>query len=463
MLYSAAIPYASNAGDYYAALAELPWAMWLDSGGRGRYDILVAQPVATLVTHGKHTEISDAIGQRTSTADPFWLLREQLGAPVPSMKGIPFCGGAVGYWGYDLARQWTRLAEYGQVEEGLPDMAVGIYDWAVLIDHQEKEARLVSRMCAAGTAETLPDILKRLHQGQAKRENEFRITGICFSNFSRREYEAAFAKIQDYLKAGDCYQVNLAQRFTADASGDAFAAYLTLREITPAPYSAFLNLPQGQILSVSPERFLSVRDGRVETKPIKGTRQRGRDAQSDAALMEDLRSNNKDRAENLMIVDLLRNDLGKSCVAGSVVVQKLFDVESYANVHHLVSTIRGKLAPDKDALSLLKDCFPGGSITGAPKKRAMEIIEQLEPQRRGIYCGSIGYVGWDGNMDTNIAIRTLIHANGEIHFSVGGGIVADSSEASEYQETLDKAAGMLKLFELYRVKQTGSCGNPGIL
>lgn len=449
MLYSNPIPYVVNAGDYYAAIIDLPWAIWLDSGGRGRYDILVAQPVAILVTQGAATEICDAKGRRISTDDPFDLLREQIGAPISSMPNIPFCGGALGYWGYDLARRWLQLSGHNDGTEKLPDMAMGIYDWAVLIDHQEQEARLVSRLHAPETLGSLPEILARLKNIHAKQKNDFQINGSIRANLSRSEYDAAFEKIRDYLIAGDCYQVNLAQRFTADACGDALEAYLSMREITPAPYSAFLNLPQAQILSVSPERFLSVQNGNVETKPIKGTRQRGIDAQSDARLVEDLRTSEKDRSENLMIVDLLRNDLSKNCAPGSVEVQKLFEVESYANVHHLVSTITGKLAAGNDALSLLRDCFPGGSVTGAPKKRAMEIIEQLEPQRRGVYCGAIGYVGWDGNMDTNITIRTLIYSNGKIHCSVGGGIVADSNAAAEYQETLDKASGMLKMFGLY--------------
>jgi para-aminobenzoate synthetase component I len=222
-----------------------------------------------------------------------------------------------------------------------------------------------------------------------------------------------------------------------------------LRRMSKAPYSAFLDWPQLQILCASPERFLRVRQGRVETRPIKGTRPRSADAVEDTRLAEELRHHPKDRAENLMIVDLLRNDLGKNCEPGSVRVPKLFEVESYSNVHHLVSTVEGKLRAGCDALDLLRDCFPGGSITGAPKQRAMEIIEQLEPQRRGVYCGSIGYVGFDGNMDTNIAIRTLIHANNEIRCWAGGGIVADSQCDAEYQETLDKASEMLALLQRF--------------
>jgi para-aminobenzoate synthetase component 1 len=358
---------------------------------------------------------------------------------------VPFCGGALGYWGYDLARHWIKLPGNHKELATEPDMAVGIYDWAVVIDHRKQTARLVSQLRNPETEKKLPLILERLVKSETKSEAQFSVSGKINTKQTREEYGTSFQKIRDYLIEGDCYQVNLAHSFSAAAEGDALQAYLALREISPAPYAAFLNISDVQILSVSPEKFLKLNNRLVETKPIKGTRQRSEDIVQDDKLKEDLCSNEKDRAENLMIVDLLRNDLSKNCVAGSVVVNKLFALESYANVHHLVSTITGELRADQDALTLLKDCFPGGSITGAPKKRAMEIIEQLEPQRRGLYCGSIGYIGWDGNMDTNIAIRTLIYSAGKIQFSVGGGIVADSNEAGEYQETLDKAAGMIKM------------------
>jgi len=449
MLYSSPLPYVVNAGDYYAAIEELPWAIWLDSGGMDRYDILVAQPITTLVTLGLNTTIENVTGVRVSDDDPFDLLREQLGPHISSIPDIPFAGGALGYWGYDLSRQWMGVAERNANTDDLPDMAVAIYDWAILIDHQEREARLVSRLCSSETLKVLPSILERLHRKAVIKNNNFSVLAPVQSNLSQDDYNIAFEQIQDYLIAGDCYQVNLAQRFTAPVSGDVLQAYMSMRAITPSPHSAFLNLPQAQILSVSPERFLQLRDGKVETKPIKGTRKRGNNVGHDEQLIADLRSNKKDRAENLMIVDLLRNDLNKNCAPGSVQVDNLFEVESYANVHHLVSKITGTLASEKDALALLRDCFPGGSITGAPKKRAMEIIEQLEPHRRGVYCGSIAYIGWDEQMDSSIVIRTLICSNGIINFSVGGGIVSDSTAAEEYQETLDKAAGIFKMLALY--------------
>jgi len=264
---------------------------------------------------------------------------------------------------------------------------------------------------------------------------------------TRSEYGRTFARVKSYLLEGDCYQVNLAQCFSAPVSGDPFAGYQALRWLNPAPFSAYLKTPFARILSSSPERFLAVREGRVETRPIKGTRPRGRTPEADAALQQELAESAKDRAENLMIVDLLRNDLGRVCTPGSVQVPELFAVESYATVHHLVSTVTGRLAPGRDAASLLRACFPGGSITGAPKIRAMEIIEELEPRRRGVYSGAIGYLGFDGAMDTNIAIRTLIHGANQIRFWAGGGIVHDSRVEEEYRETLDKAAALLWLLE----------------
>lgn len=415
----------------------------------GRYDILCAQPVATLVTYGDRTEITDAAGMRCSADDPFDLLRQQLGVPVAAIPGIPFAGGALGYWGYDLARRMVALPAQAQDAEHLPDMAIGIYDWAIVLDHQEKTARLASQQREPDTAQVLPQILARLQGGSGAPPEAFKVHGRIHSNFTRAEYETAFDVMQRYLHDGDCYQVNLAQRYAARASGDALQAYLELRRLSPAPYSAYLNLPQAQILSASPECFLQVREGAVETRPIKGTRPRMDDALRDAQVAQELQHSSKDRAENLMIVDLLRNDLSKSCTPGSVQVPRLFKVESYAQVHHLVSTVSGQLAEGQDALSLLRNCFPGGSITGAPKLRAMQIIEQLEPQRRGVYCGAIGYIGYDSNMDSNIAIRTLVYADGVIRFWVGGGIVADSVATAEYQETLDKARAMLELLRRF--------------
>ncbi len=437
--YCVELPYQNDATRYYAALADLPGAVWLDSGGMARHDILTAIPQRTLI-------LDDAA---MTGADPFEWLRSELGKPVELAVDVPFAGGALGYWSYDLACRMVAVPSIAEDAEQLPLMAVGIYDWALVLDHHQRTARLVSQQRFAETAALLPDVLARLKNLRPLAHNDFNVSGKLRSNFTRAGYAKAFAVVQHYLRSGDCYQINLAQRISATASGDALNAYLTLRQLSPAPYSAFLNFPHAQILCASPECFLRVKNGKVVTQPIKGTRPRSRDAQQDIELAGELRNHPKDRAENLMIVDLLRNDLGKSCVPGSVHVPELFVVESFADVHHLVSTVEGVLAGGRDALDILRDCFPGGSVTGAPKLRAMQIIEELEPNRRGIYCGVIGYIGFDGNMDTNIAIRTLVYNHAEIHCWVGGGIVADSEEAAEYQETLYKAKAMLNLLQHY--------------
>ena len=460
-LYSVPLPYQPDAIQYYAALADMPWAAWLDSGGMARYDILTAAPHHTLV-----------LDDQIKLGDPFALLRSTLGLPprdlppggvphgdlpqglpVASAADVPFAGGALGYWSYDLARRMKSLPCIARDAEHLPDMAVGIYDWALLLDHQQRTARLVSHRRYPETAEFLVKLSAKILQHMQSKPplpvDTMRVHGKIISNFTPDSYARAFEAVQQHLQAGDCYQINLAQRFAVKAEGNAFGAYLRLRSLSPAPYSAFLNFPQAQILSSSPERFISVRDGKVETSPIKGTRPRSSDGQRDRQLADELHNHPKDRAENLMIVDLMRSDLGKSCVTGSVQVSKLFAVESFSNVHHLVSTITGKLAAGRDALDILRDCFPGGSVTGAPKQSAMQIIEQHEPNRRGIYCGAIGYVGFDGNMDSNIAIRTLVYSGEEMRCWAGGGIVADSDEQAEYQETLDKASGMLRLLQHY--------------
>ena len=435
--YSIDLPYTVEVARYYAVLRKFHWAVWLDSCALSGYDILCASPHHTLVIDAQDVQA-------------FELLKSELTEPVTPIKDVPFAGGVLGYWSYDLARSMEGVPELAVDAEQLPLMMVGVYDWALVVDHQQQRCRLVSHLRFPETRMLLDDIARVLTSPLMEVMTPFHVQSDVLSNFNSERYAQAYAQVQAYLQSGDCYQINLAQRFSATATGDAYAAYLHLREISPAPYAAFLDFPGVQILSASPERFLSVQDGAVETKPIKGTRPRGIDAESDSRYANELASHPKDRAENLMIVDLLRNDLGKSCEPGSVVVPKLFEVESYANVHHLVSTVRGVLKKGCSALDVLRDCFPGGSITGAPKHRAMHIIEQLESNRRGVYCGVIGYIGFDGNMDSNIAIRTLVYSHGEIRCWAGGGIVADSLCDAEYQETLDKASAMLALLVKFR-------------
>ncbi|RZK97799.1 MAG: aminodeoxychorismate synthase component I, partial [Pedobacter sp.] len=266
------------------------------------------------------------------------------------------------------------------------------------------------------------------------------------------DYCLAIQKIQSYILAGDCYQVNFAQRFSTEFEGDTLVAYLQLRDSLPSPFSAYIELASGAILSLSPERFIKLEKNRAETKPIKGTIARGKTPAEDSANANILSGSLKDRAENLMIVDLLRNDLSKTCT--NVKVPELFSLQSFANVHHLVSTVTGTLQQGYTALDLFATSFPGGSITGAPKIRAMEIIEELEPVRRSVYCGSVGYISACGNMDTNIAIRTLVCDQHKIHCWGGGGIVADSKADNEYQESIAKVSVLLETLEHYFNKQT---------
>jgi para-aminobenzoate synthetase component 1 len=464
------LTYHHDSARLFARIAQQPWAVFLDSGqmldsasGKpgsqyGRYDILVADPFITFVSSELQTEVSERDHRYVSTADPFELLKQVMQPYLAAQDDLPFTGGAVGYFGYDLARRLEKLASIAANSDAIPPMQVGIYDWAVVVDHYNKTACLVSNGFDAKTRENW-DALCALFDAPVNDLNisaaHFAITTPVHSNMDKPAYARAFTAIKNYILEGDCYQVNLAQRFSAKAIGDGWSAYKKLREISPAPFMAYMNLNRMQVLSGSPERFLQVVNGRhVETRPIKGTRPRSDDAALDAQYAADLQSSIKDRAENLMIVDLLRNDIGKNCETGSVKADKLFQLQSFANVHHLVSIVTGKLQAAKTAIDSLRGCFPGGSITGAPKLRAMEIIEELEPHRRGVYCGAIGYIGFDGNMDTNIAIRTAVYiknsdAEGEISFYAGGGIVADSELGKEYTETLDKASSMMKVMQFF--------------
>jgi para-aminobenzoate synthetase component 1 len=447
------LPYRKDCTELFAAVCDEPWAVWLDScglgGELGRYDIIVARPHTTLVTRAEETQVCRDGNTWAAAADPFSLLREQLNSHSSSDE--KFCGGAVGYFSYDLSRRIEKLPTLADDDLAMPEMAVGIYDWAVVCDHQEQRCELLSAATHPDTQKVWPQLIELFENGAyAKRESEleaFAALGDIQANMTEQAYAAGFSRIQHYLREGDCYQVNFAQRFSLEVTGSPWSAYRRLRRHNPAPFGAYLNTPFGQILSSSPERFLKLHGRQVETRPIKGTRPRRSDAAEDQKMVEELQCSSKDRAENLMIVDLLRNDLGKCCRAGTVRVPQLFAIEHYATVHHLVSVVEGELSAQEDAVSLLRHCFPGGSITGAPKLRAMEIIEELEPQRRGVYCGSIAYLGYNGNMDSNIAIRTAVHQDGRFTFSAGGGIVCDSVCADEYQETYHKAAGMLRLFD----------------
>ncbi|MDU4127071.1 aminodeoxychorismate synthase component 1 [Pantoea sp.] len=431
----------------FAPIASLPWAMLLSSANANhsdnRFDILTADPRATLVTRGDVTHITDASGCSESGADPLQLVQQQcdaLGVTPLSHDHLPFQGGALGLFGYDLGRRFEQLPQQAQADLTTPDMAVGIYDWALIADHHLQTLTLLA----------LQDVEARaawLTQWPEREAMPFSLTSQWQSNLNYADYAARFAAVQAYIQAGDCYQVNLAQRFQAGYQGDEWQAFCALNQANRAPFSAFLRLPHSAILSLSPERFLSLNDKQIETRPIKGTRPRCADPIADRQQADDLQNAEKDRAENLMIVDLLRNDIGRVAVPGSVSVPELFVVEPFPAVHHLVSTVRAQLPDDLQATDLLRACFPGGSITGAPKIRAMEIIDQLEPQRRNAWCGSIGYLSLCGRMDTSITIRTLIAEGQQLYCAAGGGIVADSEVQAEYQETLDKVSRILPALE----------------
>lgn len=438
------LPWRSDAAEFwFARLSHLPFAMLLHSGYAdhpySRFDILVADPLQTLITQGNVT----TTGETQSTDDPLSLLQQALdalGLTVPQNPDLPFQGGALGLFGYDLGRRFETLPETAQDDIPLPDMAVGLYDWAIIVDHHKQAVSLLSHQ----------DVSARLAWLEAQvpvATADFHLTSAWRANMTAREYAAKFEQVQGYLQSGDCYQVNLAQRFQATCEGDEWQAFTRLNASNRAPFSAFLRLEQGAILSLSPERFIHLADGTIQTRPIKGTLPRLTDPVADRQQAEKLAASLKDRAENLMIVDLMRNDIGRVAVPGSVRVPELFVVEPFPAVHHLVSTITAQLPASRTACDLLRAAFPGGSITGAPKVRAMQIIDELEPHRRNAWCGSIGYISLCGTLDTSITIRTLTACNGNLYCSAGGGIVADSQVDAEYQETFDKVNRILKQLE----------------
>ncbi|CUA84667.1 aminodeoxychorismate synthase component I [Pseudidiomarina woesei] len=425
------LPIKSPLAEVFERCAHEPWALLLDScnSAAGQWDMIFRQPMRVV------TDINDWPSQLAA-----------LLAQTPSYQGprhLPFQGGLAGAWSYDAGRALEQLPTQAEADIALPDIAVGLYTQALM---QERATGATWLLAEASQTKALSDYWLSAEQPA---QQSFTLKSAWQSNMTAEQYADKFKQVQNYLLAGDCYQVNLAQRFQANYQGNTWAAYQNLRAHNNAPFSAFFKLPQGALLSLSPERFLAIdANGHVETKPIKGTRPRQADPHRDKAMAEALQHSSKDRAENVMIVDLLRNDLSRVCKPGSVKVPKLFAIESYPAVHHLVSTVVGELADTKQAIHLLAQCFPGGSITGAPKIRAMEVIDELEPHRRSYYCGSFGYFSQHGHADTNIAIRTLVAVQqneqvGHIYCWAGGGLVADSECAAEYQETFDKVARIL--------------------
>jgi para-aminobenzoate synthetase component I len=460
---------APNAVDVFRALSDLPHCLFLDSAQRhpklGRYSYVAADPFAFRQWTG-------------TTPAPLDGLQEELasltGCPVPELPA--FQGGAAGLFAYDLGRSLETLPSARCDDFHVPLLAVGLYDVVIAFDHQTDQAWIVSQgwpeRIRARRAERAA---RRLHQFHTRVQNAPTAWGDSkstasigsgtlrrqplspaarnypvggpeglLSNFTAEGYRRMVERAIEYIRDGDIFQVNLAQRLIYPAGCSARDLYLKLRAANPAPFAGYFDLGPQQILSASPERFLQVQDRRVETRPIKGTRPRRRGAEADLYAGDDLQASEKDRAENVMIVDLMRNDLSRVCQPDSVTVTQLCELESYQFVQHLVSAVTGTLAAAATSVDLIRAAFPGGSITGAPKIRAMEIIAELEPHVRGAYCGSLGYLNPDGAMDLSILIRTITAAGGWWQFPVGGGIVAQSHPQREYEETWHKAEGMLR-------------------
>lgn len=430
----------------YQSVQHLPWPCLLDScqplSSQGRYDIISADPYIKLLYKGGQCEIIHRDGREKIFANPFDILKQYMKEEPPST--LPFTGGAIGFFSYDLGQYLEKLPNQSKNDTHFNEMMVGIYDWAIVIDH--KENKIDYLCCGHDPHPTITyDNIEQLLLEKKVGDGRFTLNGQWECNMTYEEYSEKFNTIKKYIHAGDCYQVNLTQRFKNSYSGDLWQAYKQLRKRNFAHYGAFLSFDEFCIMSCSPEQFLTAIDKEIRTKPMKGTRPRHADPKIDKELANELYHSEKDRAENLMIVDLLRNDLGKCCVPGSIKVPELFAIESFPGVHQMVTPVRGVLNKKQKAVDLLKACFPGGSITGAPKIRAMEIIDELEPYKRSVYCGAIGYISNNGNMDTSIAIRTLYADNEFIYLSVGGAIVADSEVNSEYEECFTK---INKIFEV---------------
>ncbi|MHC8378437.1 aminodeoxychorismate synthase component I [Pseudomonas sp. MDT1-16] len=438
-----ALPYLADPTIYFSLIRHAPGAILLDSGRpasqRGRYDLMSAWPI-------KHLQPLDG-ESHALFADRLRSALGQLGSAELSAN-LPFAGGLMGYFSYDLARRIYKL-EYPATDDlNLPHAQIGLYDWSLTSDHSERTSQLVFH--PAVSQEDRHRIIKVFESAisQPLQIRGFKLTGKFTQNITYGHYEKSISKIHEYIQAGDCYQVNYTQRFQTEYSGEPWTAYQILRTRCATPFGGFVSLnSENAILSFSPERFVRCEQGLIETRPIKGTAPRGNTTSEDASNALALRNSLKDRAENLMIVDLLRNDLGKNCRYGSITVPELFTIESYPSVHHLVSTIQGEIAEGKDVIDVLMDAFPGGSITGAPKLRSMQIIDELEEFQRGIYCGSLLYIDTRGEMDSSIAIRTLLAKDDLLTCWGGGGIVADSEPGSEYQESVTKVRNLMDCLE----------------
>lgn len=432
--------------DALAVLAGRPAPFLLQSGmadaNVGRFSFAGVEPSASLLARGGTIEVTDHARGRTTTrqGDVFESIREMLAerALPASDPSTPLPAGAVGFFAYDLARRIERLPSIAADDGGVPDVALSFYDTVVTWDHATGET--------FATGPAAEEIAAVLDGAPAAGSRLPMLLAPLRSTFTRAEYLAAVERAKKLIAAGDIFQVNLSQRFTTKVAVRGHEIYQSLIRVNPAPFAAYLAGPDGlEVLSASPERFLRTEGNLVESRPIKGTRPRSEDRERDRALARELLESEKDRAELVMIVDLIRNDVGRVAEFGSVAVPELPGLTSHPTVHHLHGTITARLAAGRDRLDLLRAAFPCGSITGAPKVRAMEIIEETEPVRRGVYTGAIGWLSDAGGMDLSVAIRTISMRDGRASFSVGGGIVADSDPAAEYEETLSKGRGLARV------------------
>jgi len=435
----------------YLLASQSPHFFFLDSsladGVLGRFSFVGWEPKLILSCYGKNVLIETSGGERRrGGSNPFSVLRRFLPPllATPEELPFPFAGGFVGYFGYDLCHFLERLPRTVERDIPLPDLYLAFYDRLLAFDHVDEKVYAVT--CAAGreTKEALKEAVgfaTRAASVVPTQKVSPRTEGIrC--GFSRSSYVAAVERAREYIFAGDIFEVNLSQRFQTKLRSDDVSLYLKLRTINPAPFACHIGFDGQAVLSSSPELFLRVTGNRVETRPIKGTRPRAGSLEEDLRLRQELLHSEKDSAELNMIIDLERNDLGKVCSYGTVRVKQHKVVETYPTVHHLVGTVVGELHPGKDLVDLLKATFPGGSITGAPKIRSMEIIDELEPTARSVYTGSVGYLGTGGRSELNISIRTFLRSGDDLYFQVGGAVVADSDPESEYEETLDKAKAL---------------------
>jgi len=444
---------------------DRPFSFFLDSGmdpvRLGRYSFMGSDPFLVLSSRGEALSIIRNGVVEIRRGNPFDVVGEFLDVYSldNSLTGIPFNGGAVGYFSYDLCHFIERLPSTTVDDLNLPECYLAFYDTIVAFDHLKRKVYLVATgfpeldesKRKRRAEEKLEEIKSRIITQVPRRIEEPAATGsgiMLKSNMSQEEYIKAVKTVREYIRAGDIFQVNLSQRFEADINITPYELYKKLRKINPAPFASYLNFDEVSIVGASPERFLKVDGDWVETRPIKGTRPRGKSPEEDRVMASELLTSIKDRAENIMIVDLERNDIGRVCRYGTVKVTELAALETYPTVFHLTSTVKGRLRAGKNRIDLLKATFPGGSITGAPKVRAMEIIDELESTRRSVYTGSIGYLSFSGEMDINIVIRTFIIKGEKAYFQVGGGIVYDSKPEAEYEETLDKARALVRALDI---------------